>query len=306
MDDFIKKFYDDVKFNYIFNDNVELGTCRTPQIKYENKIKKIMALDNDEETLLTEKDQSELSKLGGLPSTINLRNYSTKIYDQSALDVALACAVSSAISIRTKYINSNRWGGLAQYIVGNKFTQIDPSVLYLNWNSKVECGISSISSIPTMMRILEDYKCPDNKLWEFEPENYNTLPTLRAFSYAYKSPKFTTFKLQSNLFSIKAALYMGYPVVCGVVLFNSSCNHASYQFGTIKHPTVDKDDSINEHVKGGHVILLIGYDDVKKIFYFQNSLGTKWGDDGYGTIEYSFIGNKKIAGDFWCVTYEGW
>ncbi|MCD4773313.1 MAG: C1 family peptidase [Bacteroidales bacterium] len=43
--------------------------------------------------------------------------------------------------------------------------------------------------------------------------------------------------------------------------------------------------------KGGHVILLVGYNSENKTFIFQNSWGTKWGQDGYGTIPEEYIIN---------------
>ena len=43
--------------------------------------------------------------------------------------------------------------------------------------------------------------------------------------------------------------------------------------------------------KGGHVILLVGYDSENKTFIFQNSWGTEWGQDGYGTIPEEYIIN---------------
>ncbi|MBN2890382.1 MAG: C1 family peptidase [Bacteroidales bacterium] len=43
--------------------------------------------------------------------------------------------------------------------------------------------------------------------------------------------------------------------------------------------------------KGGHVILLVGYDSETRIFIFQNSWGTNWGTEGYGTIPEDYIIN---------------
>lgn len=43
--------------------------------------------------------------------------------------------------------------------------------------------------------------------------------------------------------------------------------------------------------KGGHVILLVGYNSENKTFIFQNSWGTKWGQDGYGAIPEEYIIN---------------
>lgn len=43
--------------------------------------------------------------------------------------------------------------------------------------------------------------------------------------------------------------------------------------------------------RGGHAILVVGYDDVRKRFKIQNSWTTSWGDRGYGYISYSWMEN---------------
>jgi len=43
--------------------------------------------------------------------------------------------------------------------------------------------------------------------------------------------------------------------------------------------------------KGGHVILLVGYDSQTRKFIFQNSWGANWGTNGYGTIPEDYIIN---------------
>jgi C1A family cysteine protease len=39
----------------------------------------------------------------------------------------------------------------------------------------------------------------------------------------------------------------------------------------------------------GHAVLLTGYDTKRKVFYFKNSWGEKWGDKGYGEISFDYI-----------------
>lgn len=44
-----------------------------------------------------------------------------------------------------------------------------------------------------------------------------------------------------------------------------------------------------DNIIGSHCVLLIGYDDNKRVFIFQNSWGTTWGDKGYGYLPYDYI-----------------
>jgi hypothetical protein len=41
--------------------------------------------------------------------------------------------------------------------------------------------------------------------------------------------------------------------------------------------------------KGGHAMLVVGYDDSKKAFKLLNSWGTNWGDHGYTWVDYEFF-----------------
>jgi hypothetical protein len=42
---------------------------------------------------------------------------------------------------------------------------------------------------------------------------------------------------------------------------------------------------------GGHSIILTGYDLNKKVFFFKNSWGKEWGQDGYGTLTFESVDN---------------
>jgi C1A family cysteine protease len=57
-----------------------------------------------------------------------------------------------------------------------------------------------------------------------------------------------------------------------------------------------------EKLLGGHAVMAVMYDDIKKVFGCRNSWGDKWGDKGYFYLPYDFILDKKMASDFWIIT----
>jgi C1A family cysteine protease len=64
--------------------------------------------------------------------------------------------------------------------------------------------------------------------------------------------------------------------------------------------TIDRDGLVPDpggQFRGGHAILIVGYDDKKQLFKFQNSWGRSWGDRGYGYITYEWM--KKYSWDCW-------
>jgi GNAT superfamily N-acetyltransferase len=54
---------------------------------------------------------------------------------------------------------------------------------------------------------------------------------------------------------------------------------------------------------GSHTVLLIGYDDLKAEFKFQNSWGVNWGDRGFGYIPYEVFRATWVEG--WLEDFVG-
>lgn len=51
--------------------------------------------------------------------------------------------------------------------------------------------------------------------------------------------------------------------------------------------------------RGGHAILVVGYDDKRQMFKFQNSWSRDWGDKGCGYLSYDWV--EKYSWDSWGV-----
>jgi hypothetical protein len=79
---------------------------------------------------------------------------------------------------------------------------------------------------------------------------------------------------------IKGELARGRPVVFGMMVGQAFMSLR----GTEIYDLPPKD------AKGGHAMILVGYDDAKQAFKVMNSWGSKWGDRGYGWISYRAFG----------------
>ena len=50
---------------------------------------------------------------------------------------------------------------------------------------------------------------------------------------------------------------------------------------------------------GGHAVLAVGYDDVRRQFIVRNSWGRTWGLRGYFHLPYAFMASAALTWDFW-------
>ena len=53
---------------------------------------------------------------------------------------------------------------------------------------------------------------------------------------------------------------------------------------------------------GTTAVLIIGFDDAKKVFHFQNSHGKGWGRSGFGMLPYNFVDSRALCDDIWAIT----
>lgn len=296
---FIDLFFKNKKLNYYFDDEVQEGTRQpiTSNFNYNDRIK-VLSYGS----IITNDDIKTLSI--GLPDIFTLREFITDIHDQKEEDIGVSCAISTAISTRTNYINYQRYR-LTRFFFGNKFTPIKPSVLYIHWNANVQNvnknNTKLISpSIASHLLSIESHKIVDASKYVDDVDKLNKEPDLLAFYHASKSQSLEWFKIQPSELTFKLLLNKGYPIICSIVVYRQMLSLISYQFGQIEPP------STGELSVGAHPILLIGYDNNKRKFIFANSWGKNWGDDGCGTIDFDYILSSQLAGDFYYITYKDW
>ncbi len=113
------------------------------------------------------------------------------------------------------------------------------------------------------------------------PFAYNdALPSTAASdALHYKSGQWTLLP-PNNVTQLKAYISSGKPVVIGINVYPDFDNLSP------ANPIFDNDSGFT---RGGHAIVLIGYDDAKKAFKLLNSWGTDWGLGGYGWISYTMV-----------------
>jgi len=92
--------------------------------------------------------------------------------------------------------------------------------------------------------------------------------------------------------ALKNALYTYGPLVTTMQVYS---DFDSYQSGVYSYVT--------GYLRGGHAILLVGYDDAGQYFICKNSWGTWWGESGYFRIAYSQL-NSVVNFGAYTIAYD--
>jgi C1A family cysteine protease len=84
---------------------------------------------------------------------------------------------------------------------------------------------------------------------------------------------------------LKAKIAAGIPVIANLYVFSDFFDQSDWRHGSWGRSVSD--------AEGAHAIIVTGYEttDSDVIFKFRNSWGDGWGDQGYGTVDFSTLQN---------------
>jgi C1A family cysteine protease len=219
-----------------------------------------------------------------IPNSIDLRKGCPPIYNQGKLGSCTANAISFAYEfdqIRQK--ETETFVPSRLFIYYNE-REKEESTLY-DSGASIRDGIKSINRVGV---------CKEST-WPYDIARFTEKPPIEAYNEAkeHKSVKYS--RVTRSKTQIKHALQSGFPVVFGIAVYESFESDEVTETGIVPRPKPE------ERQLGGHAIALVGYDEKKQWFIFRNSWGTKWGDDGYGYIPYTYVLDKGLSNDFWVV-----
>lgn len=223
-----------------------------------------------------------------LPSIVDLRqNYKVNIYDQGKTSSCTAHALASAYAIMTCQQKKNNYpiylSRLFIYYNERKITN----------HTNVDQGAYIKDGTQTLKK---DGSCLES-LFPFDANNVFTKPSDNCYSEALKH---TCNSIEINVDYVnqfKIALSKNIPVICGIMVYDSFQSNEVAKNGNIPYP-----DTLKEKLLGGHAICIVGYDDSKKLFTFQNSWSPSWGDMGYGYLPYKYIDDQNLTADCHIIT----
>ena len=254
-------------FNNIFNNNICYKKKRIFNLK-NNRIQ----FDN------LKNYRNNLTTIPKLPNVIDLRYKFPPAYDQEDLGSCTANAICSLI-----YFEYNCFLG---------------SRLFLYYNERLlnkSIDLDSGASLSDGIKVLMIYGICLEKDWLYDITKFKIKPPLKCYSNALKNKAVFVSNIRNDLQSMKNAIYNNDPFVVGIAIFESFESSVVTKTGYVPMP------KINDKYLGGHAVLCIGYDDIKKVFIMRNSWGPYWGDNGNFYLPYNYLLNSSYTSDLWCI-----
>jgi C1A family cysteine protease len=233
---------------------------------------------------------------GGLFPLVDLRPKCPSVYDQGQLGSCTANAIGAAYEFDQVNHHTQAFG---------KIVAFHPSRLFIYYNERakegtipddngaaIEDGVKSVSTQGV---------CPET-MWPYDITKFTIKPPASAYAYA-KNCHVTKFKkLNQDAGQLKTCLASGYPIIFGMIVYQSMESDVTARTGMVSMPQQ------NEQNLGGHAVLIVGYDDnkvyddstgAKGVFIVRNSWGTTWGDKGYFYLPQPYVLDPNLCSDFW-------
>ena len=125
----------------------------------------------------------------------------------------------------------------------------------------------------------------------YDVQKWLDKPSFRAYVTA-RALRIKAYRRVWSVDDMKNKLFNdGSPIIFGFKVWDS--------FMRNKRELVPMPDIQNEKYKGGHAVVIIGFDDKLKAFKIINSWGVWWGNNGYAYIPYDYI--RKYMLDAWTI-----
>lgn len=217
-------------------------------------------------------------KDGIFPKVVDLRNKMPAIYDQGNLGSCTANALCCLIGYNNPAIKGSR--------------------LFVYYNERVlenDVKHDSGATLDNGINCLKKYGVCQETDWPYDIAKFAICPPKKCYTNALQHIAINATNVNNDIISIKNSLFHGYPLVVGIMVYNSFESSIVAKTGNVPMP-LPKDSFL-----GGHAVVCVGYDDNKKVWIMRNSWGPLWGLKGYFYLPYEYL-TSNLASDLWNIT----
>ena len=238
-----------------------------------------------------------------IAAMVDLRPFCSPIEDQGSIGSCTANAAAGLI----EYMERKATGA-----------DVDASRLFIYKTTRnlLRWHGDTGAYLRTTMEAIVLFGAPPEAYWAYDGQAAITNPALdaepTAFCYAfadeYKAVRYMRLDprgtpLNTVLDNIRNYLNAGFAAMFGFPVYNEFDNPTPS--GDIAFPAP------TSHLRGGHAICAVGYDDNRMIgsnkgaLLVRNSWGTGWGLNGYGWLSYKYV-TAGLATDWWTILSQDW
>ena len=225
------------------------------------------------------------------PKEFNLTNLMPPVYDQGNLGSCTANAINGVV----EYLNMKQYGAMGKWTPSRLFVYYNERVMLNTVNedsgAMIRDGIKSINAQGV---------CYEEPTWPYDVNKFSVKPPENAYKEAMDHQSLKYARVSQSVQDIESRLFEGFPIVFGIEIYSSFMSDAVAKSGEVPMPRRFWMWKM-ERLLGGHAIVLVGYNNMKKKFIARNSWGEKWGANGYFTIPYDYVLDSGLADDFWTI-----
>ena len=170
-----------------------------------------------------------------------------------------------------------------------------PSRLFIYYNSRLiewTTDADTGSHMRNSIKALAKYGVIPESEYPYDPSAFALKPSDANYRNALANTIDWYYSVAKSEHAIKQAIYQRFPVVFGMSIY-----------GAINYVTKDKpilSMSTSEWLLGWHALVIVGYDDTKRLYLVRNSWGDGWADGGYFYVPYAYI--EMYGFDFWVIS----
>lgn len=186
---------------------------------------------------------------------------------------------------------------LLQNRLYGRYTNLSRLFVYYNARLMTQDQDKDVGSyISVAFETLKNIGTCSEENWPYDLNNLFARPTWSSYGEAYANKVNSYYKIsgsgETRIDVIKCVISSLYPVVFGMKVDQAYMDHTS----SAPVPMFNSDRS-----KGGHCQVIVGFDNVHRLFIVKNSWGTSWGCDGYALVPFEYL-DAADASDFYVPT----
>ena len=145
------------------------------------------------------------------------------------------------------------------------------------------------------IKVLAKYGVAPEELWPYNVAKFTKKPPASVYKVASYHQALTYARVDQTEAAMEQCLAQGFPIVFGFAVYSSFETQAVAKTGLMPIPAKQEKDL------GGHAVLIVGYNRVKRHFIVRNSWGPDWGDKGYFYMPYAYALDANLCDDFWAI-----